>query len=238
MVFLYLFLCSFFPKSLYTPLTFSHRCTSLFSPISAYTTTPCSLFFFLPLISPSPLSVIGMGLCARIHLIKRTRRTHSPHPVLTHIALSCGKTNCVCADWITSHLSPDSLYLADVGVETVKGKQMKIKWRHSSEWEKLIILFACWRKPFSGVVSEADSLPSESVSLSPCGSAVLLNMALSILTEWECLKWFSLPRCPAWPHHSLSNGIEKNRLYDNTINKEMNKCHSSGFLPLLTNNLY
>lgn len=120
------FLCSFFPpKSLYTPLTFSHRCTSLFSPISAYTATPHS--FFLPLISPFPLSVIGIGLCARIHLIKRTRCTHSPLSILTHIALSCGKTNCVRADRITSHLSPDSRYLAEAGVETVKGKQMKIK---------------------------------------------------------------------------------------------------------------
>lgn len=115
-------------KSLFAPLTFSHRSTSLFSPISAYTTTP-----YLPtlhtytLISPFPLSVIGIGLCARVHLIRRTRHTHSHVPVLTHIALSCGKTNCVRADRITSHLSPDLLYLPDVGVETVKGKQMKIK---------------------------------------------------------------------------------------------------------------
>lgn len=110
---------------------------------------PC-LLYTLSLLSTTsfspPLSVIGKGWCTRIHLIKCTNRTQT-QTILTDILLSCSKMN-VCVDWITNHLSQDSLYLANVGIEREKGKQMKIKWKHSSEWEKLIIPFACWCKPF------------------------------------------------------------------------------------------
>lgn len=58
---------------------------------------PLLVFFFLPLISPSPLSVIGMGLCARIHLIKRTRRTHNAPTPFSHTLLCPVVKQIVCA---------------------------------------------------------------------------------------------------------------------------------------------
>lgn len=120
-----------------------------FSPIVAHHSSLLSLPALHPISTTSfspPLSVIGKGWCTRIHLIKCTNRTQT-QTILTDILLSCSKMN-MCVDWITSHLSQDSLYLANVGIEREKGKQMKIKWKNSSEREKLIIPFACWCKPF------------------------------------------------------------------------------------------
>lgn len=65
--------------------------------------------------------------------------------------------------WATSRLSQDSLYLVNVGVEGEKGKQMKIKWKHSSEREKLIILFACWCKTFNSALCWAPVLNKHTI---------------------------------------------------------------------------
>lgn len=90
------FLCSFFSLqiSLYSLDFFPSLHITPLSHLRLHY-NPLLLFFFLPLISFFPLSVIGIGLCARVHLIKRTRRTHGPLPILAHIALSDGKTNCL-----------------------------------------------------------------------------------------------------------------------------------------------
>lgn len=138
---LYLFSLPFFYSPLSLHLSFQSLPIILPS-LPALHLSLLSTTYFSP-----PLSVIAMGRCTRIHLIKCTHT----HTTLTDILLSCSKMN-VCVDWITSHLSQDPLYLVNEGAEREKGKQMKIKWKHSSEREKLIILFACWCRPFNSTL--------------------------------------------------------------------------------------